>query len=430
MRIACVDSIKNNALKISVNIFRGILAIVFIFSGFVKLNDPNGMLYKLQEYLQYIGISNLFSEFWVLLASISLGVVELWIGTCLLVGIRKHKTSLLALCFMAFMTLLTVWIVIANPVSDCGCFGDAIVLSNLETLAKNLLLLPMAVAVYKWNRKIIGLVGSRVEWVMSVYVLLFGLAFAIYCYRMLPVFDFRPYYIGSDLNEGRKIPEGKKPTLYGYVYRMEKDGKIMEFTTDDCLMDSTLTFVDSRLVVKEKGYEPAISPDFQMTNIEDGEDITEQMLNDEQYAFWLVAHQLNQANDGNIDLINEIFDYAQEHGYKFYCLTTSSSEDIEVWQERTGAEYPFVFVDNTVLRTIVRSNPGMLLVKEGKVLNKWSLNSFPDEYALTDRLEVLPLGTINKISIVQKIGWVVAWFICPLLLCYIVGNRLYKKKKQ
>lgn len=430
MRIACVDSIKNNALKISVNIFRGILAIVFIFSGFVKLNDPNGMLYKLQEYLQYIGISNLFSEFWVLLASISLGVVELWIGTCLLVGIRKHKTSLLALCFMAFMTLLTVWIVIANPVSDCGCFGDAIVLSNLETLAKNLLLLPMAVAVYKWNRKIIGLVGSRVEWVMSVYVLLFGLAFAIYCYRMLPVFDFRPYYIGADLNEGRKIPEGKKPTLYGYVYRMEKDGKIMEFTTDDCLMDSTLTFVDSRLVVKEKGYEPAISPDFQMTNIEDGEDITEQMLNDEQYAFWLVAHQLNQANDGNIDLINEIFDYAQEHGYKFYCLTTSSSEDIEVWQERTGAEYPFVFVDNTVLRTIVRSNPGMLLVKEGKVLNKWSLNSFPDEYALTDRLEVLPLGTINKISIVQKIGWVVAWFICPLLLCCIVGNRLYKKKKQ
>lgn len=430
MGIACVDSIKNNALKISVNIFRSVLAIVFIFSGFVKLNDPNGMLYKLQEYLQYIGASNLFSEFWVLLAAISLGIVELWIGTCLLVGIRKCYASLLALCFMIVMTILTVWIVIANPVSDCGCFGDAIVLSNAETLGKNLILLPMAMVVYRWNRQIVGLVGSRVEWVLSVYVLLYGMAFAIYCYHMLPVFDFRPYYIGADLNEGRKIPVGKTPTQYGYVYRMKKDGKILEFTSDDCLMDTTLTFVDSKLVIREKGYEPAISSDFQIVNIEDEEDVTEQMLNDNQYAFWLVAHQLNLANDGNIDVINEIFDYTQEYGYKFYCLTASNQEDIELWQERTGADYPFLFVDDTVLRTIVRSNPGMLLVKDGKVLNKWSMNSFPDEYALTDRLEVLPLGKISKMSIVQRIGGIVAWFICPILLYCIMGHRLKKRRNN
>ena len=136
--------------------------------------------------------------------------------------------------------------------------------------------------------------------------------------------------------------------------------------------DSTWTFVDSKTVVKKQGYEPPIH-DFSIIRQEDGEDITEEVLNDEDYTFLLVAHQLNQADDSTIDLINELYDYSVENDYKFYCLTSSTDEDIEDWQERTGAEYPFCLMDNITLKTMIRSNPGLMLLKNGVVINKWSV---------------------------------------------------------
>ena len=166
-----------------------------------------------------------------------------------------------------------------------------------------------------------------------------------------------------------------------------------------------------------------------MMNYDDGEDITEQVLADEGYTFLLVAHQLGQASDSKIDLINELYDYCLENDYAFYCLTSSSDEDILNWQEYTGAEYPFCLMDNITLKTMVRSNPGLVLLKRGVVINKWSVADIPDEYQLTGGLENLPLGKINKQSSVYKVFFVVLWFVFPLLLMCI-ADLVWKRCRK
>ena len=176
-------------------------------------------------------------------------------------------------------------------------------------------------------------------------------------------------------------------------------------------------------------YEPPIH-DFSMMSYEDGEDITEQVLTDEGYTFLLVAHQLGQANDGKIDLINELYDYCLENDYAFYCLTSSSDEDILKWQEYTGAEYPFCLMDNITLKTMVRSNPGLVLLKGGVVINKWSVADIPDEYQLMGELEYLPLGKINKQSFVHQLFYVVVWFIFPLLLMCVADFAWKRYRKS
>jgi hypothetical protein len=145
-----------------------------------------------------------------------------------------------------------------------------------------------------------------------------------------------------------------------------------------------------------------------------------------------VAHQLSQADDSTIDLINELYDYSVEHGYQFYCLTSSPDSDIEDWQERTGAEYPFCLMDDITLKTMIRSNPGLMLLKNGVVINKWSVNSLPDEYVLTDRLEKLPLAQINEKTFSHKVVLVLAWFVFPLLffsMVDVIWEHFHRKKK-
>ena len=209
---------------------------------------------------------------------------------------------------------------------------------------------------------------------------------------------------------------------------LEKDGKRQEFTLDN-YPDSTWTFVESKTVLKEKGYEPPIH-DFAMLELATGTDITEQVLADSSYTFLMVAHRIEEADDSHIDLINEIYDYSVEHGYRFYALTSSATEDIEEWCDRTGAEYPFCQMDDITLKAIVRSNPGMLLVKGGVILNKWSDNQLPDEYVLTDALENLPLGQQKDVSDARTLCYVLLWFVIPLLLVLWLDILVVKRRMK
>ena len=234
-----------------------------------------------------------------------------------------------------------------------------------------------------------------------------------------------------DIRQGMEIPEGKEPTVYETRFILQKDGVEKEFTLDN-YPDSTWMFVDSRTIVKKQGYEPPIH-DFSMVSYEDGEDITDRVLADTTYTFLLVAHQLQLADDGKMDLINELYEYSLEHGYGFYCLTSSSDEDIQEWQDNTGAEYPFCLMDNITLKTMIRSNPGLMLLKEGKVIRKWSINAFPDEYQLSGPLDTIPFGQIDNQSFVDKTIRVVSWFVFPLLfvcLVDLIWERYYKDKRK
>ncbi len=414
------------AVKVWANVCRFVLGGVFVFSGFVKVIDPFGFYYKLQDYVTAFGMSAWVPVSLLFMAGVALSVIEFYVGVCLFLGIHKKVSSAMALLLMAFMTPLTLYLAFANPVSDCGCFGDAWVLTNWETFWKNVVLLVAALSVFRWRGEVVRFISSKIEWMFSMYTILFIFALSFYCLRNLPIIDFRPYKIGVNIKEGMEIPAGAKPTVYDTRFVLEKDGKRQEFTLEN-YPDTTWTFVETRNVVKEKGYEPPIH-DFYMFDVETGEDITEQVLTDKGYTFLLIAHRIEEADDGSIDLINEIYDYSVEYGYGFYALTSSQEDDIRLWCDRTGAEYPFCQADEITLKTIVRSNPGLLLMKEGTVLNKWSDNNLPDEYVLTDALDKIPLGRQKTVNVWLTVGKVVLWFVVPFFLILALDLLVVKRK--
>ena len=411
-------------------VWRFVLAVVFIFSGLVKAIDPLGTQYKIQDYLDAFGWTGVFPEFVPFVASALLGMLEFCLGVYLFFGIRRIIAPRAVVAVMAVMTPLTFWLAWDHPVSDCGCFGDALVLTNWETFGKNVVLLAMSLVVLKWRRRLFPLATTRFDWLIALYGFLYILCMTVYCYRHLPVFDFRPYYVGAYIQQGMSIPEGEEPTEFETRFVLQKDGVEKEFTLEN-YPDSTWTFVDSKTVVKKQGYEPPIH-DFSMIRYDDGEDITEQVLADEGYTFLLVAHQLGQANQSRMDLINELYDYCLEYGYAFYCLTSSSDEDILKWQEDTGAEYPFCLMDNITLKTMVRFNPGLMLLKKGTVVGKWSIIDIPDEYQLVGPLEQLPMGEANRPSFVYRLIGVLMWFAFPLfLMCMAdLSWERYRKKRE
>ena len=415
---------QHKVIKICVTVCRFLLAGVFVFSGFVKTIDPLGTYYKILDYVEALGLTDMLPQFVFSMSSFMLGMVEFCLGVYLFFGIRRIIAPYLVMLIMCFMTPLTLWVALYNPVSDCGCFGDAVTLSNWETFGKNVVLLIMSLVLLKWRKFITPLVTVHLDWLIAIYGFVYIFIVGVYCYNYLPIFDFRPYHVGADIAQGMIVPEGMKPTIYESRFILQKDGEEKEFTLED-YPDSTWTFVDSKTVVKEKGYEPPIQ-DFSILRMEDGEDITEAVLSDENYTFLLVAHQLGLSDDGSIDLINELYDYSLEYGYGFYCLTSSPEEDIELWKENTGAEYPFCLVDNITLKTMIRSNPGLMLLKKGVVYQKWSVSSLPDEYELSGPLDTLPIGRYDSESLIYKIVWTLSWFFFPLFLIYML-DLLYKQ---
>lgn len=425
---------ENNSIhrvkSVWTNFCRFVLAGVFIFSGFIKANDPQGTCYKVEDYLQAFGLWNYIPDFLPLFGSILLAVIEFTLGVFLFFGIRRKLTTISLFVFMFFMTPFTLYLAIMNPVSDCGCFGDAIILTNWETFWKNVFFLIAAFSLFKWSDLMIRIISKKSQWLISLYTLLYISAISLYCVSYLPIFDFRPYHIGANILEGMRIPEGEKPSVYESLFIMEKNGERKEFTLDN-YPDSTWTFVDTKTVLKEKGYEPPIH-DFSLYLAETGEDVTERILSDKGYTFLLVANRLDKADDGYIDLINEIYDYSMENGYAFYCLTSSLNEDMELWRERTGAEYPYCTADDTTLKTIIRSNPGLVLIKNGMIVNKWSCRNLPDEYDLSGKLDQLSLAQVKPQTLQNKILVVVAWFAIPLLLFTMLDktliDRLEKRK--
>ena len=359
--------------------------------------------------------------------SVLLAVLEFAVGMHLLLGIKRRFTTRLALLIMLVMTPLTLYLALTNPISDCGCFGDALVLTNWQTFGKNVVLLTCAIVLIITPWAMVRFLTKKMEWTLSNYCIVFALALAGYCLATLPIIDFRPYKIGNNIREGMEIPEGAKPTIFDTRFIMEKDGVKQTFTVDN-YPDSTWTFVSAETVVVEKGYEPPIH-DFVMESLETGEDITDEVLDDPGYTFLLITHRTEEADEGNIDLINELYEYCQENGYKFYALSSSSAEAIELWRDRTGAEYPFCIMDDITLKTMVRSNPGLMLIKGGVILNKWPSSQLPDEFDLTDKLEQLPLGQVKEVNDLRTLGIVGLWYIVPLLLIILI-DRIFNKKNN
>ena len=372
------------AKTVALYVARTVVGLTFILSGFVKAIDPLGTQYKIQDYLAAIPPSLSLPDMLTLLMSVSLSMVEFTLGAFMLTAISRRLTARLTLLFMLVMTAVTVWIYIADPVKDCGCFGDALTLTNLETLLKNIVLLALA-ALVAWRPTHIGRLMSRSnQMLLGQMLMVTPVALSFWCLYDLPLIDFRPYHIGADIKAGMEIPEGAEQPVFDTTFIMEKDGERREFTLDN-YPDSTWTFVDSKTVTVKEGYVPPIH-DFSITAA-DGEDITDMVLGREGYTFLLISPDLDKADDQNFGDIDQIYEFCQDNSIPFYCLTASTEKSQQHWQNITGAEYPFCMTDATTLKTMIRSNPGLMLLEKGVVRGKWSHNRLPETTELETMLK-------------------------------------------
>lgn len=415
-------SIKANFIGILINLCRLLLALTFIFSGYVKAIDPIGTQYKLQDYLGAVGMAGIIPDWGTLGTSVVMSALEFSLGIFMLFAIRRRICSKIIFAFMCLMTVITIWLTIANPVRDCGCFGDAIKLTNIQSLIKNIILFVCAAAVTWKPLSMVRFISKSTQWIVINYTILFILLTSGYSLYFLPQFDFRPYYIGASIREGMTIPKGVKEPKFDTSFILEKNGVKKEFSLDN-YPDSTWKFIDSKTTQISEGYTPPIH-DFSIVDNSTGDDITQKVLNNKGYSFLLIAPHLEQADDSNFGDIDQIYEYAQQQDVPFYCLTASNGKAINRWIDITGAEYPFCTTDETTLKTIIRSNPGLLLIKNGRIINKWSHNDIPSGEKLNTPLQQSKIGEIPNISVWGKILEIVLWFILPLMLLTIADWML------
>ena len=409
-----------------VNVCRFVLAATFIFSGYVKAIDPLGTLYKLKDYAAAMSLNGLLPD-WVLVGvAIALGALEFALGVFMLFAVRRHVVSRITLAFMTAMTVLTLWIFVADPVKDCGCFGDALKLTNGETLLKNIVLIACAALVAWRPADMARFISRSNQWIVRYYTVAYIVITSIYCLYTLPIFDFRPYHVGMNIKQGMEIPEGAEQPEFESTFLLRKNGETREFTLDN-YPDSTWEYVDTRTVQTKKGYEPPIH-DFALTTCDTGEDITEQVLTKKGYTFLLVSPRLAVADDSNFGDIDQIYEYAEENGADFYCVTASANDEIERWRDLTGAEYRFCNADETTLKTMIRSNPGLILLKDGTIIGKWSHNALPQTDDLTAPLQQLTIGKAQNDSTTKRLLIVLLTFFLPLS-ALTLADRLWAWSK-
>ncbi|MDR1200041.1 MAG: DoxX family protein [Tannerellaceae bacterium] len=418
---------KERIIKVIAEICRLLIGSVFVFSGFVKAIDPVGFAIKIGDYLVDFGLQN-FKPL-ALLVSINLSAVEFTLGVCMLLGVYRRYTSILTLLFMLVMTPLTLYLALFNPVSDCGCFGDAIILSNWETFSKNVVLLSAVIFVLIHHQKLFQCFTFRVYWFIVLFVYVYCVGFSYWNYNHLPLLDFRPYKIGANIPEQMAIPDDAPQDVYESIFIYEKDGVKKEFTLDNYpANDSTWTFVDTRTELVSEGVKPAIET-FNVYD-KDYNDVSDILLYSEEPIFLLIAHKLEEASDERIDAINNLYDYALERGISFYCITGSAQKYIQAWIDITGAEYPFLFADDVLLKTIIRSNPGLVLINNGTILEKRHYKDIPEEEYMA---EVLNDYLEEKQTNNKGYRWIYIYlsgFTVPLLLIWVYDYLHFRRRKE
>ena len=421
---------KESIRKIVAECCRVLLGAVFVFSGTVKAIDPMGGAIKIGEYLASFGLDKLQS--FAVALSFNLSAIEFTLGVSLLLGVYRRYTTFLTLLMMAFMTPLTLYLALFDPVSDCGCFGDAWILTNWETFFKNIVLLAAAIYVFIHNQRLTAFYTYKVYWFVPLFAYVYCIGFAYRNYTHLPVVDFRPYKVGANIPALMTVPEGAPADEYRYSFIYEKDGVKKEFSLDDVPADdSTWTFVDSKTELIRQGYVPPIAG-FNLYNAAD-EEVTDRILHDPRPVFLLIAPKLEEASDENMDEINNVYDYALENEIDFYCVTGSGSEAITQWNDYTGAEYPYLMADEVLLKTIIRSNPGLVLLRNGTILAKWHTNDIPAEDELPEVMEMYLSGKSIKNKEEGRLITNLFTFTVPLLLVWLydyLRNRLRRRKKE
>ena len=352
-------------------ISRIITGVVFIFSGTVKAVDPLGTTYKFQDYFTAFNLE--FLKEYSLFFTVALCTLEFTAGISVLFNVRQRTGIWLVAIMMILFTPLTLFLALTNPVSDCGCFGDAIHLTNWQTFAKNIILLIPVLFLFIKRHEHISFNGFRKEMIIILLSTILIIVFILYNLRHLPAIDFLPYKKGTYIPDKMVVPEGSSFDRYETTFIYEKNGKRQEFTLDNYPSsdDTTWKFIDQKSILVSKGYQPPIH-DFVISTIKN-ENITEHILSSKKPLILMISTKLQEAESDNLIKGFELGNYCKKEGIDFYVVTASVTEEINKYNK----DMIYCQADETTLKTMIRSNPGYMLLKEGTIIDKWSWANIP-----------------------------------------------------
>lgn len=354
---------------------RYISGFVFIFSGLVKGIDPEGSMYKFMDYFTAFNLDVPESLAYIL--GVLLCTAEFIIGFAVFTKLRIRPASWGLLLFMLVFTPLTLFLAISNPVSDCGCFGDAVHLSNWQTFYKNIIITIFVIIVFINRKNYRTLSKPAIEWTILFIMTVAFILFTQYNKKHLPLVDFRPYKTGTDIQAGMMIPEGAPTDEYETVLIYEKEGVEKEFSLENYPSeDTTWTFSDSKTRLIKKGYTPPIK-DFSLITPE-GQDLTSHILSDEGFNLFMLSINFSDARQGHIEKGLEAGIECINNGIGFYILTSSAPPSFNNYDH----DFNVLFVDETTMKTIIRSNPGFMVMKDGIVTKKWAAADLPEKKIL------------------------------------------------
>ena len=374
-------------MKILISIARFLVGALFIFSGFIKLNDPVGFSYKLQDYFSPEVLNLEFLSPYALLIAIILVIVEVLLGVALLLGYAKKWTLGLLLAMIVFFTFLTFYSAYFNKVTDCGCFGDAIPLVPWESFIKDVILLVFILFLIFGNKHIAPLFSKMARSIIVFASFIACMLFGYHVLMHLPWLDFRAYNIGSNITDNMTVPEGAPEAVFEYNWRFEVDGKEKVITTSGGYPQvEGGELLDYETEMISEGYEPPVH-DF---TIERGEqEYTTQFLETENLLV-IVAYNLDKTEREGYGAIKRAAEEALKAGYKVIGLTSSSEEVNNAFAKAYKLPFDFYFTDETALKTIIRANPGIVSLEKGTIVQKLHYNDAEDL-----RLKLLPTANPN-----------------------------------
>ncbi len=360
-----------NILRILIIISRLFVALLFIFSGWIKANDTIGFAYKLDEYFEVFGME------WIkplsLFISIFMCSLEMLLGFMLLIGARIKPTLWLLLLMILFFAFLNFYSGYYDKVKECGCFGDAIKMTPWQEFRNNMIMLVMTIFMLIKNAEIPPLFGEKIENGFVITAMVACLGFPLYTYNYLPIIDFRPYAIGKNIPEQTKgLPDEVK---FFYLLKNKNSGDTKEVEKWPPDWDKEYDFVSSRQEVTKKGIDPKIK-DFSISNLE-GSDYTQDIIENPDYNFLLICYDLDKADKGVFAKVNDFAALCKQDNVTFAALTSSTKGTIQKFKEEAKTSIDFYNSDGTVLKTMIRSNPGLMLLKGGTVVDMWHYHSFP-----------------------------------------------------
>lgn len=370
-------------MKILRLICRVLVGAVFMFSGFIKAVDPLGSTYKFKEYFEALGME-WFAPYAFAFSVIMIGA-EFIIGFCLFFGFKLRLSTWGALLLMLFFLPLTLWLAISNKVSDCGCFGDAIKLSNWQTFYKNVIIMIPTLVLFIQQKRFKPYLSCGKQWLFAGVGALIISGIMWYSYAHLPLIDFLPYKVGTNLVEKMKVPDNMPKDVYEQFITVKDTtlNKTIEITVDTYSNDSTywgtgtkykyVSISEPKLV--KKGYETPIH-DFSI-NKPDGTNILDSVLEIDNYTFILVLKKVEEANISNIEQINNLANWAKSKNLLFLGLTSSLEQEINSFINSTKTPFEYYTCDETTLKTMIRANPGLIVLKKGTIVAKWHSNDIP-----------------------------------------------------